>query len=108
MGYLFPGVLTPVRNTGTPSSFDKGEECGANIRREINPPLNKRGMTFSHVNIVTLQGHFADANVLLKKTASDVFAVTESCLDRTILDGPVCPSGHVCYGKDRGGCAFFW
>ena len=82
MGYLFPGVLTPVRNTGTPSSFDKGEECGANIRREINPALNKRGMT--------------------------VFAVTESCLDRTILDGPVCPSGHVCYGKDRGGCAFFW
>jgi len=43
MDCLFPGVETPVRNTSTPSSFDKGEESGANIRTEMNPALNKRG-----------------------------------------------------------------
>ena len=34
---LFPGVNTPVRNTGTPSSFDKGEESDADLRTEKNP-----------------------------------------------------------------------
>ena len=41
----------------------------------------------------------------------DVFAVTESRLDSTILDSQICPSGYVSYRKDRnqngGGCAVF-
>ena len=77
----------------------------------MNPGLNKKGMKFAHVNVVTLPGHFADVDVLLEKTAVDVFAVTESRLDCTIPDGQVCPSGYVCYRKDRnrngGGCAVF-
>lgn len=51
---LFPGVNTPVRNTGTPSSFDKGEESDADLRTEKNPVLKNRGMKFIHVNAITL------------------------------------------------------
>ena len=109
MGCLFPSLDTPVRNVGKTRNFDERDESGANTRTQKNPGLNKRGMKFAHVNVVTLPGHFADVDVLLEKTAFDVFAVTESRLDCTIPDGQVCPSGYVCYRKDRnrngGGCA---
>ena len=98
---LFPGVDTPVWDIGKPSTSDKSETSGANMRTKMNPGLNKRGMKFAHVNVVTLPGHFADVDVLLEETAVDVFAVTESRLDCTIPDGQVCPSGYVCYRKDR-------
>ena len=47
----------------------------------------------------------------MEKAALDVFAVTESRLDCTLLDSKICPSGYTCYRKDRirngGGCAVF-
>lgn len=54
------------------------------MHMKMNPSLNKRGMKFAHVNVVTLPGHFADVDVPLEKTAVDVFAVTESRLDCTM------------------------
>ena len=66
---LFPGVDIPVRDIGKPSISDKRERSGANMRTNMNPGLNKRGMKFAHVNVVTLPGHFADVDVLLEKTA---------------------------------------
>ena len=108
MGCFFPSVDTPVRNIGKTRNFDEKDESGANTRTQWNPGLNKRGMKFAHVNVVTLPGHFADVEVLLEKTAFDVFAVTESHLDCTIPDGQVYPSGNVCYRKYKnrnGGCS---
>ena len=56
-------------------------------------------------------GTLPDAEVLMEKAALDVFAVTESRLDCTLLDSKICPSGYTCYRKDRtrngGGCAVF-
>lgn len=78
---------------------------------ELNPNLKKRGMKFAHayVNIATLFGHYTDMEVLLDEAKVDVFAVTESRLDSTILDSQIC--GYVCYRKDRnrngGRCAVF-
>lgn len=108
MGCLFPSLDSPVRNVGKTRNFDERDESEANTRTQKNPGLNKRGMKFAHVNEVTLPGHFADVDMLLEKTAFDVFAVTESRLDCAIPDGQVCPSSSVCYRKDRnrngGGC----
>ena len=56
--------------------------------------LNKRGMKFVHVNVVTLRGHFGDVDVLLEETALDVFAVTESRLDCTI-PGAMFATGRI-------------
>ena len=57
-------------------------------------------------------GHYTDVDVLLQEAKVDVFAVTESLLESTILDSQICPSGYVCYRKDRnrnrGGCAVFF
>ena len=68
-------------------------------------------MKFAHVNIATLPGHYANAEVLKEKAALDVFVVTESRLDCTLLDSKICPSGYTCYRKDRNrngsGCAVF-
>jgi len=111
--FLFPGVdtYTPIQNIAKPASCDYREESGTNIRARTNLALNKRGMKFAHVNVVTLTGHFGDVDVLLEETALDVFAVTESRLDCTIPEGQVCPSDYVCYRKDRnrngGDCAVF-
>ena len=33
----------------------------------------------------------------MEKAALDVFAVTESRLDCTLLDSKICPSGYTCY-----------
>ncbi len=56
-----------------------------------------------------MPGHYADIEVLLEKAKIDVFAVTESRLDCTILDSQICPSEYDCYRKDQnrsgGGCA---
>ena len=83
-----------VRDIGKPSTSDKRETSGANMRTNMNPGLNKRGMKFAHVNVVTLLSHFADVDMLLEKTAVDVFAVTESRLDCTISDGQGKGSGN--------------
>ena len=81
------------------------------MNKGLHANLKKRGMKFAHVNITTLSGHYADAEVLMEKAALDVFAVTESRLDCTLLDSKICPSGYTCYRKDRnrngGGCAVF-
>lgn len=81
------------------------------MNKGLHANLKKRGMKFAHVNITTLPGHYADAEVLIEKAALDVFAVTESRLDCTLLDSKICPSGYTCYRKDRnrngGGCTVF-
>ena len=38
---LFPGVDTPVRDIGKPSTPDKRETSGAKMRTRMNPGLNK-------------------------------------------------------------------
>lgn len=76
----------------------------------MNPALDKRGIKFAHVNVVTLTDHFGDVDVLLEETALDIFVVTESRLDCTITDGQVCPSGYVLLqdrNRNGGGCAVF-
>lgn len=109
---LFPGADTPVRKSHEKSNTG-GKEGNPRVRmnKGLHANLKKRGMKFAHVNITTLPGHYADAEVLMEKAALDVFAVTESRLDCTLLDSKICPSGFTCYRKDRnrngGGCAIF-
>ena len=105
---LFPACDSPVRNPPKKTC----RKNGANQGIELNPNLKKRGMKFAHVNIATLIGHYTDMEVLLDEAKVDVFAVTESRLDSTILASQICPPGYVCYRKkDRnrngGGCAVF-
>ena len=71
------------------------------MNKDLHANLKKRGMKFAHVNISTLPGHYANAEVLMEKAALDVFAVTESRLDCTLPDSKICPSGYACYRKDR-------
>ena len=66
--------------------------------------LNKRGMEFAHVNMVTLPGHLIDVNVLLEELNLDVFTLTEFRLDATFADVTVCPPNYVCYRKDTNRC----
>ncbi|PFX15414.1 hypothetical protein AWC38_SpisGene20370 [Stylophora pistillata] len=108
---LSPGFDTPVRkshetiNTGVKEGKPSGR-----INKDLHANLKKRGMKFAHVNIATLRDT-TDAEVLMEKEALDVFAVTESRLDCTLLDSKICPLGYTCYTKDRnrnsGGCAVF-
>ena len=109
---LSPGVDTPVRKSHEKTNTG-GKEGNPRVRmnKGLHANLKKRGMKFAHVNITTLPGHYADAEVLIEKAALDVFAVTESRLDCTLLDSKICPSGYTCYRKDRnrngGGCTVF-
>lgn len=59
------------------------------MNRDLHANLKKRGMKFAHVNISTLPGYYADAEILLEKAVLDVFAVTESRLDCTVLDSKI-------------------
>ncbi|PFX11967.1 hypothetical protein AWC38_SpisGene24148 [Stylophora pistillata] len=99
---LSPGFDTPVRkshetiNTGVKEGKPSGR-----INKDLHANLMKRGMKFAHINIANLPGHCADAEVLVEKEAFDVFAVTESRLDCTLLDSKICPSSYTCYRKDR-------
>lgn len=43
------------------------------MNKDLHANLKKRGMKFAHVNISTLPGHYADAEVLMEKAALDVF-----------------------------------
>ena len=109
---LSPGFDTPVRKSHeTTNTGVKEGKPSVRINKDLHANLKKRGMKFAHVNIATLPRHHANAKVLMEKAALDVFAVTESCLDCTLLDSKICPSGHTCYRKDRnrngGGCAVF-
>ena len=104
---LFPACDSPVCNPSKKTCRKNGVNQGI----ELNPNLKKRGMKFAHVNIATLIGHYTDMEVLLDEAKVDVFAVTESRLDSTILDSQICLSGYVCFRKDRnrngGSCAVF-
>ena len=53
MSCLFPSMEIPIRSTSKSPGFDEKEKSGTNIRTEMNPGLNKRGMKFAHVNVVT-------------------------------------------------------
>ena len=55
------------------------------MNKDLHANFKKRGMKFAHVNITTLPGHYADDEVLPEKAVLDVFAVTESHLDCTLL-----------------------
>ena len=71
------------------------------MNKDLHANLKKRGMKFVHVKITTLPRHYAHVKVLMEKVALDVFAVTESCLNCTLLNSKICPSGYTCYRKDR-------
>ena len=110
MKCLFPGFDTPPRKNCATNTRNKN--LTTSLGACLNAKLSKRGMKFAHVNIGTLPGHYAEVEILLQKTALDVFAVTESRLDCTIPDGrKVCPDGYTCFRTDRnrngGGCAVF-
>lgn len=99
---LFPGFDTPVRKSHETTNTG-GKEGNPRVRmnKDLHANMKKRGMKFAHINISTLPGHYADAEVLMEKAALDVFAVTKSRLDCTLPDSKICPSGYACYRKDR-------
>ena len=102
MTCLFPGFDTPVRKSHeTTNTGGKEGNPRFTMIQDLHANLKKRGMKFAHVNISTLPGHYADAEVLMEKAALDVFAVTQSRLDCTLPDSKICPSGYTCYRKDR-------
>ncbi|PFX13195.1 hypothetical protein AWC38_SpisGene22743 [Stylophora pistillata] len=81
------GFDTPVRKSH--EKIDTGVKEGkpsGSMNKDLHANLKKRGLKFPHVNIATFPGHCADAVVLMEKAALDVFAVTESRLDCTLLD----------------------
>lgn len=92
---LSPGFDTPVRKSHEKTNTGGKEGNPRVTMNSLHANLKKRGMKFAHVNITTLPGHYADAEVLMEKAALDVFAVTESRLDCTLPDSKICPSGSV-------------
>lgn len=111
MKCLFPQCISLT--IGSENSLNVGNKNLSSVIDSVGKKtgLNKRGMKFAHVNIVTLPGHSADMHILLEETNLDVFAVTESRLDATFPDNTVCPPNYVCYREDRnrsgGGCVIF-
>ena len=104
---LSPGFDTLVRKSHeTTNTGVKEGKPSVRINKDLHANLKKRGMKFAHVNIATLPGHYADAEVLMEKVSRQKYP--EQSRRDSVCDDRIASGLYIACYKEMCGEKLFW